>query len=383
VTPAAVARERDGQAQPMISLRNVTKRFDGGAGAGSPAVGDLSMDIREGEIVVLVGPSGCGKTTTMRMINRLIEPTSGTILVDGKDVMQQDPVQLRRGIGYVIQSIGLLPHRTIAQNIATVPKLTRWDDERIDRRVDELMDIFQLDREFKDRYPAELSGGQRQRVGVARALAVDPPVMLMDEPFAAVDPIVRARLQEQFLDIQEGLKKTIVFVTHDIDEAIKMANRIAILNRGGVIEQHAPPEEILREPANDFVKQFVGAERGLKRLALIEISEIELEEGPVVASSATADEARAQMGTFGFDWTSVVEQGELLGWVDEEALAGKGRVSEATARPFSAYLTKDDSLRQALDSIVTSRTQVAVVVSEGQRYLGILTLERISKEIVS
>src|SRR6266498_1301078 len=240
---------------PMISLRHVSKRFPGSA---KDAVNDLSLDVPEGQTVVLVGPSGCGKTTTMRMINRLIEPTSGEILVDGRDVMRQDPVELRRGIGYVIQSIGLLPHRTVAQNVATVPRLTGWDRDRTERRVDELMEIFGLDPELKQRYPSELSGGQRQRVGVARALAVDPPVMLMDEPFAAVDPIVRARLQDQFLDIQRRLQKTIVFVTHDIDEAIKMADRIAILNRGAKVEQHASPEEILRAPASEFVKDFVG-----------------------------------------------------------------------------------------------------------------------------
>ncbi|MGH2554715.1 MAG: ABC transporter ATP-binding protein [Actinomycetota bacterium] len=364
----------------MISLRHVAKQFPN---SGAPAVADLSLDIPRGETVVLVGPSGCGKTTTMRMINRLIEPTSGTILVDGKDVMRQDPVQLRRGIGYVIQSIGLLPHRTVAQNIATVPKLIGWEQARIARRTDELMEIFGLDPELKERYPLELSGGQRQRVGVARALAMDPPVMLMDEPFAAVDPIVRARLQDQFLDIQQRLQKTIVFVTHDIDEAIKMADRIAIMNLGGVIEQFATPEEILREPANQFVEEFVGAERGLKRLALIKVSDIGVEEGPVTSPSASAHEAREVMRRLGFDWTSVVDGGQLLGWVDERALDGHESLRELSPRPFSAYVTADSSLREALDSIVTSRTNVAVVLGEGQEYLGVLTVERISKEIVS
>jgi osmoprotectant transport system ATP-binding protein len=364
----------------MISLKNVSKRYPNSSGA---AVNDLSLDVAEGETVLLVGPSGCGKTTTMKMINRLIEPTSGTIEVDGQDVMRQDPVQLRRGIGYVIQTVGLMPHRTVAQNIATVPKLIGWEDGRIEQRVQELVELFELSPELVKRYPGELSGGQRQRVGVARALAVDPPVMLMDEPFAAVDPIVRARLQDQFLDIQKRLQKTIVFVTHDIDEAIKMATRIAILNIGGVIEQYAPPEEILREPANDFVKSFVGAERGLKRLALIKVSEIEVEEGPVVSPGASADEAKREMSRFGLDWVSVVDRGELLGWVDGSMLDGSRSAGEAGPRPFSAYVTSESSLRQALDSIVTSRTQVAVVVEEGQRYRGILTLERISKEIIS
>jgi osmoprotectant transport system ATP-binding protein len=292
-------------------------------------------------------------------------------------------VQLRRGMGYVIQSIGLLPHRTVAQNVGTVPKLVGWEPERIDRRVRELAGMFELDEELLDRYPAELSGGQRQRVGVARALALDPPVMLMDEPFAAVDPIVRGRLQDQFLEIQRQLRKTIVFVTHDIDEAIKMADRIAILNVGGVLEQYASPEEILRSPANEFVERFVGPERGLKRLALIRVTDIEVEEGPVVAPDAPAKEAVAVIERFGQDWTSVVEDGELLGWVDLAALDGKERVAEARPRRFSAYVTADSSLRQALDSIVTSRTQVAVVVTEGQRYRGILTLERVSREIIS
>ncbi len=364
----------------MISLQHVSKHF---GSDGAPAVADLSMEIEEGETVVLVGPSGCGKTTTMKMINRLIEPTSGSIVVNGTDVLRQDPVQLRRGIGYVIQSIGLLPHRTIAENMATVPRLVGWDDARIHKRVEELTAMLELDQELLHRYPGELSGGQRQRVGVARALAVDPPVMLMDEPFGAVDPIVRGRLQEQFLDIQERLKKTVVFVTHDIDEAIKIADRIAILNKGGVIEQYAPPEEILRDPANDFVERFVGSERGLKRLALIKVSEIEVEEGPVVGPSARVEEAIRTIEKHDLGWASVVEDGELLGWVDGAALEGRREVGEATPRRFSAYVTADSSLRQALDSIVTSRTQVAVVVSEGQRYLGILTLERISREIVS
>ena len=367
-------------AETMISLRDVSKTFPGST---TPAVRSLSLDIEAGETVVLVGPSGCGKTTTMKMINRLIEPTAGTIELDGADVLKQDAVELRRRIGYVIQSIGLLPHRTIRQNIEMVPRLLDWDDKRIEGRVDELLDILDLDRDLLPRYPGELSGGQRQRVGVARALAADPPVMLMDEPFGAVDPIVRGRLQDQFLAIQRRLKKTIVFVTHDVDEAIKLSDRIAILNRGGILEQYASPEEILRAPANEFVRSFVGPERGLKRLALISVSEIELEEGPVVAPDASIGDARRAMEKFDFHWTSVVDNGELLGWVDEETLKGHATVSEATPRPFSAYLTEDNTLRQALDSIVTSRTNVAVVGDENQRYRGILTLARISREIVS
>ncbi|HEX2049000.1 MAG TPA: ABC transporter ATP-binding protein [Actinomycetota bacterium] len=363
----------------MISLTDVSKTFGDGA---RPAVSELSMDVHAGETVVLVGPSGCGKTTTMKMINRLVEPTSGTIEVEGRDVTRQDPVELRRRIGYVIQSIGLLPHRTIAQNVATVPRLLGWDDRRVAARVDELMDVFELDRDVLGRYPAELSGGQRQRVGVARALAADPPVMLMDEPFGAVDPIVRERLQDQFLDIQRRLEKTIVFVTHDVDEAIKMADRIAILNVGGVLEQLAPPEEILRAPANEFVERFVGSERGLKRLALIRVSDVGTEDGPVVGPGATPADARAEMRRCGLDWASVVDDGALLGWVDERMLEGCARVGDAAPRRFGAHVTADSTLRQALDSVVTSRTGVAVVV-DGERYAGILTLERISREIVA
>jgi osmoprotectant transport system ATP-binding protein len=367
-------------ADVAISLKNVSKKFS--QNGGPAAVDDLSLDMRKGETVVLVGPSGCGKTTTMKMINRLVEPSSGTIEVDGTDILKQNPVELRRGIGYVIQSIGLLPHRSIRDNIATVPKLVGWKEDRINRRIDELVEIFELDRELLGRYPAELSGGQRQRVGVARALAVDPPVMLMDEPFGAVDPIVRERLQDQFLNIQQELRKTIVFVTHDIDEAIKMADRIAILNTGGVVEQYAPPEEILRAPANNFVKQFVGVERGLKRLALTKVDDVEIEEGPVVTSETSSEDALRTMEQFDFHWVAVVDDGELKGWVDMPSVKRVNTVSEVKPRPFSAYVTGGSTLREALDAIVTSRTHVAVVAIEGQRYKGILSLERISREIV-
>jgi len=362
----------------MISFRGVSKRFPNAA---QPAVEDLSLDIEEGETVVLVGPSGCGKTTTMKMVNRLIEPTSGSILVDGRDVLQQDPVALRRGIGYVIQTVGLMPHRTVAENMATVPRLVGWDDARTRTRVEELAGIFRLDRELLDRYPAELSGGQRQRVGAARALAADPPVMLMDEPFAAVDPIVRASLQDQFLDILRRLRKTVVFVTHDIDEAIKMADRIVILNRGAKVEQFATPEEILRAPANAFVEGFVGAERGLKRLALIRVADVGSGEGPVVSPSDDAGVARRAMAAFGSDWASVVDGGRLLGWVDGPALDGRSSVGEVAPRPFAATVTARSSLRQALDAIVTSKARMAVVVDEDGRYEGVLSIERISQEI--
>ena len=240
----------------------------------APAVTDLTLDVAEGEIVALVGPSGCGKTTTLKMINRLVEPTSGTIMVLGEDQRSLPAHELRRRIGYVIQQIGLFPHRSVRRNIGVVPELLGWDKARIRARCDELADLVGLDRDLLDRYPAALSGGQQQRVGVARALAADPPILLMDEPYSAVDPIVRERLQDDLLTLQATVRKTIVVVTHDIDEAIKLADRVAIMNVGGVLEQYATPDELLGAPANEFVASFLGRERGLRRLALRTVADI-------------------------------------------------------------------------------------------------------------
>jgi osmoprotectant transport system ATP-binding protein len=259
----------------MIEFRKVSKTYPG---SDNPVVTDLSFEVLEGEICVLVGPSGCGKTTTMRMVNRLIEITDGEILIDGEPNTAMSGTRLRRKIGYAIQQIGLFPHRTIADNIGTVPHLLGWDKGRIRNRVDELLELVGLSPgEYRDRYPAELSGGQQQRVGVARALAADPPIMLMDEPFGAVDPITRERLQDEFLRIQEDIKKTIVFVTHDIDEAIKMGNKIAILKQGGILAQYDTPETILAYPNSEFVASFVGTDRILKRLSLVRVGDIRLE----------------------------------------------------------------------------------------------------------
>ena len=259
----------------MIEFKSVIKTYPGST---RPVVNDLSFEVLDGEICVLVGPSGCGKTTSMRMINRLIEPSSGQILIDGEPNTAMSGTKLRRKIGYAIQQIGLFPHRSIADNIAIVPNLLDWDKSRTSGRVDELLELVGLDPGvYRNRYPAELSGGQQQRVGVARALAADPPIMLMDEPFGAVDPINRSRLQDEFLRIQQEIKKTIVFVTHDIDEAIKMGDRIAILKEGGVLAQYDTPEEILTNPASEFVTNFVGADRILKRLSLTRVSEMDLE----------------------------------------------------------------------------------------------------------
>ena len=293
----------------MIALEGLTKRFPGAA---APAVDALSLDVAAGEICVLIGPSGCGKTTTMRMINRMIEPDAGRIAIDGRDVTAADPVLLRRSIGYVIQQVGLFPHLTIAENVATVPVLLGWPAARVARRVDELLARVDMPPErYRDRYPRELSGGQKQRVGVARALAADPPVMLMDEPFGALDPLTRAALQDEFLRLLHELGKTIVFVTHDIDEALKMGTRIALLRAGRVV-QYARPETLLAQPADAFVGEFVGADRALKRLALLRVADHATPgraraDAPAVGSGASLREALAALLAADADVAAVVD----------------------------------------------------------------------------
>jgi osmoprotectant transport system ATP-binding protein len=364
----------------MIRLDEVGKVFPG---TPSPAVDRLSLDVPSGETVVFVGPSGCGKTTTLKMINRIIEPTAGSITVDGVDIRDQQPHVLRRNIGYVIQQIGLFPHRTITQNIATVPRLLGWSQDRIDQRVDELIATMGLDDTMRRRYPAELSGGQRQRVGVARALAADPPVLLMDEPFGAVDPIVRGRLQQELLELQTRLHKTIVFVTHDIDEALTLGDRIAILNVGGKLEQYGTPEEILSEPANVFVEDFLGGERGLKRLALRRVADLgELPMGNCVLADASPDEARRVAAEHGEDWIGIGDGDRLRGWVWIADLDDVASVGEVETHRFWVAIGTDATLRQALDALVRSRTGVAVVLGEDQLYLGMITLARLNAEIV-
>jgi osmoprotectant transport system ATP-binding protein len=361
-----------------IRLVNVRKVFEGST---RPAVTDLSFDVATGTLVTLVGPSGCGKTTTLKMINRLIEPTAGEIYVEGTPAQSLAAAQLRRRIGYVIQQIGLFPHRTIEANIATVPKLLGWDRAKVKARVRELVDIVGLDGDLLRRYPAELSGGQQQRVGVARALAADPPVLLMDEPYSAVDPIVRAHLQDELLALQRRLHKTIVLVTHDIDEAIKLSDRIAILNVGGILEQYAEPGELLRAPANPFVEDFLGHERGLKRLSLLKVRDVELIDGPVVTCDATRADAEQVMSKFGADWAGVLDGERLLGWVDRAALDGTTRVGDAPMRSFSTPVRPDTTLRETLDALVISRTNVAVLVDDDGKYRGMLTIEQISEGI--
>ena len=300
------------QARPggaVVTFEHVTKRY--GPPGTPPAVDDLSLTIPAGEICVLVGPSGCGKTTTMRMINRLVEPTSGRITIDGQDVRDLPAVELRRGIGYVIQQVGLFPHLTVGENVAIVPRLLRWSEPRVGERVEELLEVVGLDPGvYRGRYPASLSGGERQRVGVARALAADPPVMLMDEPFGAVDPILRDRLQNELLRLQAKVGKTIVFVTHDVDEAIKMADRVAILRRGGILAQFDTPEAILAAPASSFVEHFVGADRGLKRLSLAKVRDLQLIEPLMVRVGEPRSELRRRMEIDGIGYALLVDAAE-------------------------------------------------------------------------
>ena len=337
-----------------LELREATKVY---AGSTEPAVDQLSLEVPAGEICVLVGPSGSGKTTAMRMVNRMIPMTSGDILLDGRSVTDRKPAELRREIGYAIQQVGLFPHMTVADNIATVPRLLGWDKKRMAARVDELLELVSLERETRGRYPSQLSGGQRQRVGVARALAVDPPLMLMDEPFGAIDPINRERLQNEFLRLQNEIRKTVVFVTHDIDEAIKMGDRIAILQRGGRLAQYAPPEELLAKPANEFVKDFVGADRGLKRLSLERVRDLDLWRAPLVR-----DGEQPPTGDYDIDYPLVVDEaGRPVRWL-----------SGSRAEP---RIELDDVLRDALSEMLEQETQYAPVVDESGVVAGVLSIE--------
>jgi osmoprotectant transport system ATP-binding protein len=363
-----------------LRLDGVTKTFPGST---APAVQPLTLDVVAGSIVVLIGPSGCGKTTTLRMINRLIEPTAGTITIDGDDIRSRSVTELRRSIGYVIQQVGLFPHRTIAQNIATVPKMLRWDKGRIGERVDELVDLVGLDRDLLARYPAELSGGQQQRVGVARALAADPPVLLMDEPFGAVDPIVRGRLQHELLDLQARVDKTIVLVTHDIDEAIALGDRIAVLNVGGVLEQYDTPDALLAEPANEFVAQFLGAERSIKRLALARVHDLDLSTGPWIDRDSDLAEAKFVLDRDGSGWVGIIGDGLFLGWVSADAVEHAASVDELSPEPPAARVLPDSTLREALELILTSHSAAAVVEDADGRFRGVVQLETIRRGLAS
>ena len=358
-------------ATAMIELQDLAKRYPDG----TAAVRDLSLEMSRDEVTMLVGPSGCGKTTTLKMINRLIEPTSGRIILDGTDVTHVDPVKLRRDIGYVIQNVGLFPHRTIAQNIATVPGLVGWNKKRTAARVDELLELVGLDpKTFAKRYPNQLSGGQRQRIGVARALAVDPQVLLMDEPFSAIDPIARDRLQGEFLRLQAEVRKTIVFVTHDIEEAVRVGDRIAVLSEGGHVEQFADPATLLGSPENAFVADFVGSDRGLKRLAVTPIDAEDLEVPPTVRLDDSLADAAASMARVGARWAVVVDDRDnLRGWIAADHVSGPGTVADRVRR-MEAWVPADASLKAAF-SVMLQQSAGWVAVLDDGRLLGVLTPE--------
>src|SRR5919107_1619865 len=363
----------------MIRLEDLSKVFPG---QDEPAVDDLSMDIYEGEIVVLVGPSGCGKTTTMKMINRLIEPSSGRIFLQGEDVTKVNSDKLCRRIGYVIQQIGLFPHMTIADNIATVPRMLGWDKERISDRTDELLDTVGIDLSYRDRYPKELSGGQRQRIGVARAMAADPPVLLMDEPFGAIDPITRDRLQDEFLRLQQEIKKTIVFVTHDIDEAVKMGDRIAILQQRSKIAQYDTPEKILTDPANEFVQDFIGSGPSIKRLSLSRVSDIEAAEWPVARLTDSHDEVREKMRSSSRGYVLLLDDPDRpRRWVGTGDLEPDGPSLEEAGRPAVAIIETNSNLYDTLDTMITSYKGSAIVVDESGRYQGVVDFATVLEAI--
>jgi osmoprotectant transport system ATP-binding protein len=366
----------------VITFEQVTKRYPDG----TVAVDALDLVIPTGQTTILVGPSGCGKTTSLRMINRLIEPSSGKILIDGRDVMQANPSHLRRGIGYVIQQTGLFPHRTIEDNIATVPVLSGWGRARARARARELMDLVGLDQAMARRYPHQLSGGQQQRVGVARALAADPPVLLMDEPFSAVDPIVRAALQDELIRLQGELHKTIVMVTHDVEEAIKVGDTVAVFRPGGHLAQVDAPERLLGAPADGYVEDFIGFDRGIRRLSFFSASGVDLKFDAMLAEDTTVDEARRVTERGGSAWVLVLDAGRRpRGWIAAADLAARPGDSRLSGVPVAAightFRPEVDSLRVALDATVLSRTERAVAVDADGRVVGVTSYERLRDAI--
>ena len=344
-------------AEAMIEFQSVTKQYQ----SGQPAVDELSMSIDQGSITVFVGPSGCGKTTSLRMINRMVEPTSGTITVGGKDVTTVPAAELRRSMGYVMQSSGLMPHRSVLDNIATVPRLNGVSRVDARKRAEELLDVVGLASGLGKRYPSQLSGGQQQRVGVARALAADPPVLLMDEPFSAVDPVVRDELQQELLRLQRDLAKTIVFVTHDIDEATVLGDKVAVFAVGGKLAQYATPEEILRAPANEFVASFVGRDRGFRHLAFTTADGVAVHPVPTV----TRDGGAAGRQEAADGWRLVVDaEARPLGW--------EGPGSDSELIPGGSLFRPGDTLRRALDSALSSPSGLGVAVDDAGRVAGVV-----------
>jgi osmoprotectant transport system ATP-binding protein len=371
--PAHTSGPSSRPAAATLEFRDATKHYPGQS---EPAVNRLSLEVPAGEICVLVGPSGCGKTTAMRMVNRMTDITGGDILLDGQSVKERRPAELRREIGYAIQQIGLFPHLSVADNIATVPRLLGWDKQRIRTRVDELLELVSLDpHDTRDRFPGQLSGGQRQRVGVARALAVDPPLMLMDEPFGAIDPINRERLQNEFLRLQREIRKTIVFVTHDIDEAIKIGDRIAVMQKGGKLAQYAPPAELLMYPKGRFVEDFVGADRALKRLALQRVRDVDLWKAPLVRVGEPVSEVRAKLQDSEVPYPLLVDDdGRPIGWLSEKGMRGEG-VEKELRSPAKPLLELDDVLRDALSDLLQEEAQYGAVVDHRGAACGVLSIE--------
>ncbi len=363
----------------MIEFQNVVKQFPDGF----RAVNGLSLTVHDGEITVFIGPSGCGKTTSMRMVNRLLSITEGRILVEGRDNRDYPAEELRRKIGYAIQQIGLFPHMTVLQNIAVVPRLLGWEEDRIRKRVDELLELVGLDPDVnRDKYPRQLSGGQQQRVGVARALGADPPIMLMDEPFGAIDPITREVLQDEFLEIQKRISKTIIFVTHDIDEAIKMGDRIAILKDGSLV-QYDTPDTLLAKPKNRFVRDFVGADRQLKRLGLLRVRELMTRDTPNVSLRASTDDARRAIEAAAVKSAFVVdEDGVLKGWVDREGLRENpdsllDAMNEGDFREIG--VRQSATAREALSAMVARGFRITPVVDERGALVGSITLRALQE----
>lgn len=362
----------------MLSLRDVTKSYPGNENV--KAVDSLSFDLEAGEICTMVGPSGCGKTTALKMINRLIPLTSGRIIIDGQDIYELDSIELRRNIGYVIQDIGLFPNMTIGENIAVVPKMKGWDKGRIDERIEYLLTLINLSpEETVNRYPRELSGGQRQRIGLARAMAADPPIMLMDEPFGAIDPINREHLQDEFLKIQEKVKKTIVFVTHDIDEAIKMGDKICLLKAGQLV-QFDTPDNLLTRPKNSFVRDFVGGDRTLKRLNLMKVESVMCPDPPMVMEKESLEKARSLIAGSEGDLDALIvvdENDRLKGIADSQALETEADTVGEIASKTDAYLHASSNLKAGLSEILTHDLGYIIVVDDSKKVLGILQEEDI------
>jgi osmoprotectant transport system ATP-binding protein len=375
-----VSETTSGTSGASIGLEHLTKRYPGSP---RPAVENVTLEIKAGETVVLVGPSGCGKSTTLKMINRLIEPTGGRIRINGEDVTDIDPVKLRRKVGYAIRSAGLFPHMTVAQNIALVPRMIGWGKGRIRDRVEELLDLVGLDPgEFHDRYPRQLSGGQQQRVGVARALAADPPVLLMDEPFGAVDPITRDHLQDDLIRLQRELHKTIVFVTHDFDEAIKVGDRIAVLRERSHIAQFDTPEAILTNPADDFVSGFVGAGAALKRLNLTRVRDVEITGCPTVTVDDSLQEIFSKLRGSGTNEILLLDRrGRPYKWLKRgDMMRAKGLLARA-GTPVSDTVTRDASLRDALEAVLTDDAgRVAVTGGRGE-YTGVVDMKTLMSSV--